>query len=43
MTATYISADKAIDLLDSDQFLLRIDDLALDASIGIYLHERADA
>jgi len=43
LTATYISADKAIDLLDRDQFLLRVDDLALDASIGICLHERADS
>ena len=29
------------DPLDNDQFLMRIDDLALDASIGIYPHERA--
>ncbi len=43
MTETYRSTDKAIDLLDSDQFLLHVGDLALDTSIGICLHERADA
>jgi len=43
LTATYGSADKAINLLDSDQFRSRIGDLVLDASIGICPRERADS
>jgi len=40
LSVMYRTSYKDVDHRDNDQVLLRIDDLGLDTSIGIYPHQR---